>query len=577
MKVLHRRSTKRVAAFTTALATAAFVVQLAAPAAFAAAPANVKSFFPVHGAAAADTQFANDDTGVTQMAVLSDLGDGVDSTAHLTAVSKAGATGPPVVTGATLVQWYWCTAGTVPPVCPNANLIGADTTATSALQTPGYTGGSIDDAWSIAWDIPASLDGLTKDIVVEGCNATPDATFSNCTHDSVPTLLDDSGTGNNPQTSSGEITSPANGSALSDSATLTLTASTSPELTAVGFGFDPNSGAGDDDNAYGSEDVDSFGGSTDSGVYNDLTPNTTTATAKTWSATVPGTDTPNNDEQALTLWSDNGDMNFTGTGGAAPGGVASFVCGAPCTSATVGGLAFDRHYEVLEPGVPGEALQARLKKSSDVTADATCLTGPSSIFAAAASTVNLTGCVFDAFGTAVGSEGVFWSLVNVPATGGGSFTGSPQLVTDTSGHATANVTSTAASGGSSTTITFCIDHDKNAVCDAGATKTATFTITWSAAAVTHARSISLRLKDALVARGRVTVTDGFAACADSVPVKVQRRVSGHWKTVKKTTTSAAGAYRAHLRNKHGRYRSLAPAVIKGTDTCSRAVSPTRRH
>src|SRR5439155_18765015 len=131
-----------------------------------------------------------------------------------------------------------------------------------------------------------------------------------------------------------------------------------------------------------------------------------------------------------------------------------------------------------------------------------------------------------------------------------------------------------ASGESAPAITFCVGHDQDAVCDVGATKTATFTISWSVAAVSHARSISLRLKDALVARGRVTVTDGFAACADSVPVKVQKRVSGHWKTVKKTTTSATGAYRTHLRNRHGRYRSLAPAVTKGTDTCSRAVSPT---
>src|SRR5206468_12210764 len=134
----------------------------------------------------------------------------------------------------------------------------------------------------------------------------------------------------------------------------------------------------------------------------------------------------------------------------------------------------DRHYIVREPGVPGAAAQARLKKSSDVTADATCTTGPSSIFAPAASTVNLTGCVFDAFGTAVGSEGVFWSLANVPATGGGSFSGSPLLVTDASGHATANVTSTPASAGSTTTVTVCIDHAKNAVCGVGSTKTATF-------------------------------------------------------------------------------------------------------
>jgi hypothetical protein len=106
-----------------------------------------------------------------------------------------------------------------------------------------------------------------------------------------------------------------------------------------------------------------------------------------------------------------------------------------------------------------------------------------------------------------------------------------------------------------------------------ATSATNFTVT----GLSHARSISLRLRDSLVARGKVTVSDGFAACADSVAVKVQKRVSGHWKTVKNTTTSSTGGYQTHLRNRHGRYRSLAPMVTKGTDTCSRDVSPTRTH
>jgi hypothetical protein len=106
-----------------------------------------------------------------------------------------------------------------------------------------------------------------------------------------------------------------------------------------------------------------------------------------------------------------------------------------------------------------------------------------------------------------------------------------------------------------------------------ATSATNFTVTGPP----HARTISLRLRDALVARGTVTVSDGFTACADSVPVKVQRRVSGKWKTVKSTTTSSTGTYRTRLRNRHGRYRSVAPMVVKGTDTCGRAVSPTRRH
>jgi hypothetical protein len=106
-----------------------------------------------------------------------------------------------------------------------------------------------------------------------------------------------------------------------------------------------------------------------------------------------------------------------------------------------------------------------------------------------------------------------------------------------------------------------------------ATSSTNFTVTGPP----HARTISLRLRDALVARGTVTVTDGFSACADSVQVKVQRRVSGRWKTLKSTTTSSTGSYRTRLRNRDGRYRSVAPMVVKGTDTCGRAVSPTRRH
>jgi hypothetical protein len=96
----------------------------------------------------------------------------------------------------------------------------------------------------------------------------------------------------------------------------------------------------------------------------------------------------------------------------------------------------------------------------------------------------------------------------------------------------------------------------------------------------HARSVSLRLRKALVARGKVSVGDGFTDCAASVPVRIQRRVSGHWKTVGRTTTTDTGAYKKRIRNRHGRYRALAPTVKLGepvTDVCSRAVSRVVRH
>lgn len=558
MKFPHRG--KRVAALATVFATAAFMVQLAMPSALAvSAPDNVGSIFPAHDVAI--TTFANDYSGATgtDMAILSDKGDGVDSAAHLTAVSSPADT---TVTTATLMNWYYCDSAALPGATGDlCTLIGTDTTATSAFETATYTGGTIDDAWSITWDILPALDNLTKRIVAEGCNGAPDSTHSNCTADSVPgVLLDDSSSGANPQTSSGEITSSANGSALSDSAALTLTASTSPELTAVAFGFDPAVGSGDDgDSPNGSNDVDT------NGPYADTIP-TTTATARTWSVTVTGAQSPNNDEQALTLFSTNN--------GGLGGGVVSAIC-TVCTAAT-GGMAFDRHYVVLEPGTPGTATNVFLRQTSDVTADPTCETGPTTIGAAAGSTVSLTGCLFDAFGTGVSGETVLWSL----NTGGTAFfTTTPPTTTDANGQAVATVSAPTSAAGTNTTVTFCVDHNGNGVCDSTAL-TASFQITWSGPSgggKGHARSVTLRLRDHLRARGKVRVSDGFSACASRVPVKVQRRVSGHWSTVKSVKTSSSGAYRTRLTDRPGRYRALAPKVTKAGEICRTAKSGTRTH
>jgi hypothetical protein len=96
---------------------------------------------------------------------------------------------------------------------------------------------------------------------------------------------------------------------------------------------------------------------------------------------------------------------------------------------------------------------------------------------------------------------------------------------------------------------------------------------------THARSVSLSLRKHLVARGKVSVGDGFTDCAASVPVKIQHRVSGRWKTVGSTTTTATGAYNKRIRDRAGKYRAKAPSVSLGTpvtDICSGATSPVRR-
>jgi hypothetical protein len=98
----------------------------------------------------------------------------------------------------------------------------------------------------------------------------------------------------------------------------------------------------------------------------------------------------------------------------------------------------------------------------------------------------------------------------------------------------------------------------------------------------HARSITLSLRKHLVARGRVSSTEdpAFTDCVAGVPVKIQRRRAGGWRTVGSTTTSDTGGYKKRIKDRPGKYRALAPKVTLGdpvTDTCSRAVSPRRTH
>jgi IPT/TIG domain len=89
------------------------------------------------------------------------------------------------------------------------------------------------------------------------------------------------------------------------------------------------------------------------------------------------------------------------------------------------------------------------------------------------------------------------------------------------------------------------------------------------------RSVTLRLVRSLVARGAVSADNGFTPCAASVPVKIQRRVAGEWKTVRTTTTSPTGSYRRRIPDRPGRYRTTAPKVPIGfnPNSCLRAVSP----
>ncbi len=89
----------------------------------------------------------------------------------------------------------------------------------------------------------------------------------------------------------------------------------------------------------------------------------------------------------------------------------------------------------------------------------------------------------------------------------------------------------------------------------------------------HGRSISIALRRHLVVRGVVKAEAGFDACAAGVPVRIQRRVAGVWRTIARTLTGDLGGYRVRVADRAGRYRSVAPRVEMGSsDICGRAVS-----
>jgi IPT/TIG domain len=90
------------------------------------------------------------------------------------------------------------------------------------------------------------------------------------------------------------------------------------------------------------------------------------------------------------------------------------------------------------------------------------------------------------------------------------------------------------------------------------------------------RSVTLHEVRSLVARGAVSADNGYTACAASVPVKIQLRVAGEWKTVRTTTTSPTGSYRRRVPDKAGRYRAMSPKIfLFGPSSCLRAISPVR--
>jgi hypothetical protein len=91
--------------------------------------------------------------------------------------------------------------------------------------------------------------------------------------------------------------------------------------------------------------------------------------------------------------------------------------------------------------------------------------------------------------------------------------------------------------------------------------------------IKHLRSVSLSLSDKLTASGAVTVKDGTSACGSVLPVKIQHRVNGSWRTVGTATTTGTGSYSIRVSNHSGKFRARAVRTkLANGDVCGRATS-----
>lgn len=93
----------------------------------------------------------------------------------------------------------------------------------------------------------------------------------------------------------------------------------------------------------------------------------------------------------------------------------------------------------------------------------------------------------------------------------------------------------------------------------------------------HARSVTLRLRRHIVARGRIDAPGAPEDCRAGVPVTVEKRRDGAWHALATTETTEAGSFRVRLDDSPGRYRAVAPEVESGAGTCAEAWSAPRKH
>jgi hypothetical protein len=92
----------------------------------------------------------------------------------------------------------------------------------------------------------------------------------------------------------------------------------------------------------------------------------------------------------------------------------------------------------------------------------------------------------------------------------------------------------------------------------------------------HAMSLTLRLRGHLVAAGRMTAMDGFAACASRAPVRIYVRHGSGWDLVDRTSTHAGGRYSVRIPDDRGTYKAFSPrGSVDDLNRCSETTSSTR--
>jgi hypothetical protein len=92
----------------------------------------------------------------------------------------------------------------------------------------------------------------------------------------------------------------------------------------------------------------------------------------------------------------------------------------------------------------------------------------------------------------------------------------------------------------------------------------------------HRSTVTLELRGHLRAFGFVGAPDGTMACMAGRTVRVERRVSGHWRTSRTDVSSSSGYFSIRLADREGTYRTrVVGTTLASGDVCQTAVSRKR--